>query len=218
VKAAFELDAIITVVDAKHIVAHLDEEKPEGVENETVEQIAFADRLLLNKVDLVNDAEKQAVKARLLRINQYADIVETHQSQIDVAQILGIKRFDLKRIVDMDDEFLSGVGDHQHDNRVSSVGIQCAGAVDMAKLNAWLSRLLASKGADIFRSKGVLNIVGSEARHIFQGVHMLMGFSNSEDGSVAPWREGEARTNKLVFIGRNLDRSDLDQSFRACIA
>jgi len=218
VKTAFELDAIITVVDAKHIIAHLDEEKPEGVENEAVEQVAFADKLLLNKVDLVSIDEKELVKTRLKAINRYADIVETQHSQIDLAVILNIKQFDLGRVIEMDEEFLIGDGDHKHDDRVSSVGIQFEGAIDMAKLNAWLSRLLASNGADIFRSKGVLNVQGSDARHVFQGVHMLMGFSNSEDGSIAPWKDDELRTNKFVFIGRNLDKSLLDQNFKACVA
>jgi G3E family GTPase len=218
VKADFELDAIITVVDAKHIIAHLDEQKPEGVENEAVEQVAFADRIILNKVDLVNDDEKSLVKARLHAINTYADVVETQQSVVDLQLLLNIKRFDLARVIDMDNEFLNGIGEHQHDERVSSVGIQVEGAVDMVKLNAWLSRLLATKGVDIFRAKGVLNISGSEARHVFQGVHMLMGFSSSEDGSIAPWKQDEVRTNRLVFIGRNLDREQFNGQFRACIA
>eukprot|EP00747_Dinoflagellata_sp_TGD_P169893 gnl/TRDRNA2_/TRDRNA2_200032_c0_seq1.p1 gnl/TRDRNA2_/TRDRNA2_200032_c0~~gnl/TRDRNA2_/TRDRNA2_200032_c0_seq1.p1 ORF type:complete len:364 (+),score=63.12 gnl/TRDRNA2_/TRDRNA2_200032_c0_seq1:79-1092(+) len=218
VKMAFELDAIITVIDAKHIISHLDEDKPEGVENEAVEQVAFADKLLLNKVDLVSVEERDAVKARLSAINRYADIVETQHSAIDLGLILNIKRFDLSRIREMDDEFLNGVGDHKHDDRVSSIGIRFEGAIDMTKLNAWLSKLLATKGTDIFRSKGVLHIAGSDARHVFQGVHMLMGFSSSEDGTVAPWKADEDRTNKFVFIGRNLDREELDHNFRACVA
>lgn len=218
VKAAFELDAIVTVVDAKHIIQHLDEVKPEGVENESVEQVAFADRILLNKCDLVDDEEMRLVKARLLGINRYADMVETKQSSIDVDQVLSIQKFDLERVVAMDGEFLNGVGEHQHDDRVSSVGIQFEGAIDMAKLNAWLSKLLAAKGADIFRSKGVLHVQGSDDRFAFQGVHMLMGFTSSADSRMAPWKEDEMRTNKFVFIGRNLDREQLESNFRACVA
>lgn len=218
IKAAYQLDAIITVVDAKHIVQHLDEVKPEGVENEAVEQVAFADRLLLNKIDLLeNEEEKELVRARLMAINRYADIVETQQSRINIDQVLDIKKFDLARVVDMDEAFLNGEDDHEHDDRVSSVGMQFAGAIDMSKLNAWLSRLLASKGADIFRSKGVLHVQGSEARFVFQGVHMLMGFANSEDSNVAPWKADEQRINKFVFIGRNLDREQLESNFRACL-
>jgi len=218
VKSDFELDAIVTVVDAKHILPHLDENKPEGVENEALEQVAFADRILLNKIDLVDDTEKEKVKARLTSINRYADIIETTQSSIDVSKILGIKRFDLGRVLDMDEEFLNVDGEHQHDDSISSVGIEFEGTLDMLKLNAWLSKLLETKGVDIFRSKGVLNISGSEARHVFQGVHMLMGFSSSEaTSSIRPWREDEPRVNKLVFIGRRLDRGVLESNFKLCV-
>lgn len=218
VKAAFELDAIITVIDVKHILEHLDENKPEGVENEALEQVAFADRLLLNKVDLVEDEEKELVKARLRAINKYADIVETQQSMVDVNFILGIKKFDLSRVMEMDDGFLDADGEHMHDERVTSVGIKFEGSLDMSKLNAWLSKLLAVSGTDIFRSKGVLNIAGSDARFVFQGVHMLMGFSSSDDSNINPWKADEPRTNRLVFIGRKLDRAELEASFRACVA
>jgi len=199
-------------------VQHLDEEKPEGAENESIEQVAFADRILLNKCDLVERDEIDLVKARLLAINKFTDIVETQQSEIDIDKVLGIKKFDLGRVVDMDDQFLNSIGDHVHDDRISSVGIQFEGAIDMPKLNAWLSRLLATKGADIFRSKGVLNVQGSEDRFAFQGVHMLMGFTSSANGSMAPWKEDEVRTNKFVFIGRNLNREQLESNFKACVA
>jgi len=218
VKAAYELDAIVTVVDAKHIMPRISEERPEGVENEALEQMAFADRILLNKVDLVDDAEKEQVKECIRRINKYADIIETRQSAIDVKKILGIKRFDLARVLEFDDEFLNVDGEHQHDGSITSVGIQFDGALDMPRLNAWLSRLLEKQGVDIFRSKGVLNIEGTEARYVFQGVHMLMGFSSSADSDVRPWRPEEPRTNKLVFIGRNLDREQLESNFKACVA
>merc|ERR1711972_1082643 len=104
----------------------------------------------------------------------------------------------------MDAEFLNVDGEHQHDSTVSSVGIEFDGALDMDRLNAWLSRLLEAKGVDIFRSKGVLSVSGSDARYVFQGVHMLMGFSSSEASDVRPWKDDEHRRNKLVFIGRKL--------------
>lgn len=218
VKALFYLDAILTVVDAKHILAHLNEVKPEGVENEALEQVAFADRILLNKVDLVADTEREEVKAKLRSINQLVDIVETTQSVVDIDLILGINKFDLSRVMEMDSEFLNVDGEHQHDSTVTSVGIEFAGALDMNKLNAWLSRLLEKKGVDIFRSKGVLCVAGSDARYVFQGVHMLMGFSSSENSNVRPWKPDEPRGNKLVFIGRNLDRAELEANFKACVA
>jgi G3E family GTPase len=95
---------------------------------------------------------------------------------------------------------------------VTSVGIQADGDLDGDRLNTWLGRLLAEQGADIFRSKGILSIAGMDQRYVFQGVHMLL------DGQAdRPWAEGESRVNKLVFIGRNLDRAGLEQSFRECL-
>merc|ERR1712060_930912 len=133
--------------------------------------------------------------------------------------ILGIKKFDLTRVMEMDADFLKIDSEHQHDATVTSVGIEFDGALEMERLNAWLSRLLENKGVDIFRSKGVLNIAGSEARHVFQGVHMLMGISSSAtDSSIRPWKADEPRTNKIVFIGRRLNRAELEASFRSCAA
>lgn len=80
-----------------------------------------------------------------------------------------------------------------------------------------LSNLLQKQGADIFRSKGILAVQGSPDRHVFQGVHMLLSFGTSADGIGRPWEEGEARVNRLVFIGRNLDSDALNASFNACL-
>ena len=101
--------------------------------------------------------------------------------------------------------------DHEHDESVGSVGITEHGDLDPDRLNAWLGELLREKGQDIFRMKGVLALAGAEERFVFQGVHML--FDGRPD---RPWN-GEARTNKLIFIGRDLDRQQLEQSFRACL-
>jgi len=218
VKANYELDAIITVVDAKHVGPHLEEEKPEGVENESVEQVAFADKILLNKVDLVSEDEKNEVIAQLRGINQFAEIIETQQSAVDLERILGCKAFDLSRVLQVEADFLDTEGEHMHDDSVSSVGIEFVGSLDLPKLNTWLTALLRDRGVDIFRSKGVLNVSGSNARFIFQGVHMLMGISSSDDGVGRAWKEGEARTNRLIFIGRKLNREELLASFEACKA
>lgn len=102
--------------------------------------------------------------------------------------------------------------DHEHDDEVSSVGITVPGDLDLDRLNAWLGKLLAEKGVDIFRMKGVLSIKGAGRRFVFQGVHMLFDGSPGE-----PWGD-EERRNSLVFIGRNLDREELNEGFRACLA
>jgi G3E family GTPase len=102
---------------------------------------------------------------------------------------------------------------HEHDETVSSVGIEETRELDPKKLNAWLGDLLQSKGADIFRMKGILNIRGSADRFVFQGVHML--FEGKAD---RPWKSGEVRRSQIIFIGRNLDREALNRGFRACLA
>ncbi len=102
--------------------------------------------------------------------------------------------------------------DHEHDEEVTSVGITVPGDLDPKKLNAWLSRLLREQGLDIFRMKGVLSIAGDARRFVFQGVHMLF------DGRPDRAWGNEPRTNKLIFIGRNLDRTALNADFRDCMA
>ena len=103
--------------------------------------------------------------------------------------------------------------DHEHDDEVTSVGITQSGDLDNKKLNAWLSNLLQTKGQDIFRMKGVLSIKGDKNRFVFQGVHML--FDGQPD---RPWKANESRSNKLIFIGRNLNREELNEGFRSCLA
>ncbi|MBK7621468.1 MAG: GTP-binding protein [Kineosporiaceae bacterium] len=210
VAAQLRLDAIVTVVDAAHIVPHLDEVKPEGVENEAVEQVAFADRIVLNKTDLVTDRDLCEVTGRLRRINAVAAILPARQAQVDLAAVLDVRAFDLGRALEVDPAFLTQT-EHQHDLSVTSVGLEIEGEVDVERLNTWLGELLSTKGVDIFRSKGVLAPAGSPEEYVFQGVHMLF------DGSVGrPWGD-RPRINRMVFIGRDLDRQSLESSFRACL-
>jgi G3E family GTPase len=102
---------------------------------------------------------------------------------------------------------------HTHDNAVTSVGIRLEGELDGTRLNAWLAELLNAKGTDIFRSKGILAVRGSASRIVFQGVHMLF---DARPG--APWKPGEKRAGEFVFIGKNLDRAELEGGFKRCMA
>ncbi len=209
--AQLRLDAIVTVVDAKFLLPHLDEEKPLGVENEAVEQLAFADRIVLNKIDLVDDSELDAVESRIREVNPLAPIVRTQQGKIELDAILEVGAFSLDRVLEDDPEFLDPDAEHQHDLTVTSVGIELDGDLDLDRLNDWLSDLLRTKGTDIFRSKGILSIAGWEERYVFQGVHMLL---DGQPNGV--WGAGERR-NRLVFIGRNLDRASLEAGFKSCV-
>jgi len=214
VQQHMRLDGILTLVDAKHVIQHLDEEKPEGVENEAVEQIAFADRILLNKCDLVdNESELVEVEKRIRAINEGVPIKRTTNSEVDMDFILGIHAFSLDKIIASDDGFLKDEHNHTHDNRVSSVGIDVAGEVVQQKLNEWIGWLLREKGVDLFRSKGVLAVKGMKQKFVFQAIHML--FANSQEGE---WAEGEEKRCKMVFIGKNLNREELNSGFMKCLA
>ena len=102
---------------------------------------------------------------------------------------------------------------HHHDEEISSIGITDPRPLDPQKLNDWLSYLLKSRGADIFRMKGVISLKGESRRYVFHGVHMMF------DGQLErPWATGATRQNTLVFIGRNLDRQELEAGFHSCLA
>jgi G3E family GTPase len=215
----FFLDAIVTFIDAKHATAHLDEVKPDGVENEAVEQVAFADVLVINKVDLITPSEIDCLKEKLRSINVTAKILESSYSRLDVSNIIGINAFDLAKTLEMDDGFLDTSADHKHDMSVSSIGFVIEGEFMLDKMMEWLSTLLQTKGADIFRSKGIFAAIGRDEKFVFQGVHMVLDFGTSlELGFKLPsWSPGEKRVNRLCFIGRNLNKAELSQSLMDCI-
>jgi G3E family GTPase len=335
IESKLALDGIVTLVDAKYIWQHLDDS------DEAQEQIAFADVILLNKIDLVPPEEVANLEARIRSMNAAAKIYHTENAQIAIDQILNVGGFDLTRALETDPRFmepeypfewagvyelqpgeyelvlqpgpddekmdvalvvlngitpealtaalpeaefifagraqaqrftgapltpgyrlhrlpLTDAGEmvfpihidqpgvyglftehhpsefdlalegadccrepalerefkppHEHDDEVTSVGVSIPGDLDLDKLNRWVSKLLRTKGPDIYRMKGVLSIAGMPERYIFQGVHMLF------DGRMdRPWGQGE-RKNEMIFIGRNLDREELNLGFRACLA
>ena len=213
IQSLYRLDGIVTVVDAAHALQHLDEVKPEGVENEAVEQVAFADRILLNKIDLVDETALSSVEARIKSINSHVQIFKTTQSKLDPLSLLNIQAFSLDRVVKMDPEFLDTDGEHEHDASVSSMSFKFEGEVHVAKLQSFIGDLLADKGNDLFRYKGLLAVKGMDQKFLFQGVHML--FQGSFDPSY-PWKKDEVRECRFVFIGRNLDKTKLSEGFLDC--
>ena len=212
--AAFaDLDGIVTVVDAKHIEQHLDDEKAEGAENEAVEQVAFADRLILNKVDLVDEADLARVTGRLKAINAFAPIIHSTNADIDVANVLGIGAFDLKRTLEKEPDFLDTDAEHVHDSTITSYGIDFEGDVDLGLFNGWLDELLTVQGADLFRIKGVLSVAGIPDRFVYHAVHMIFTGKFMEE-----WKPDETRVCKLTFIGKNIDKVALRAAFDATLA
>lgn len=290
-----ELDGIITVVDAKHVLLHLHEKRGEGVSNESVEQVAFADRILLNKVDLVTRDEIDDIKLSLRAINKSADIIECEHSVVDPKKLIGLQAFNLDRVLDdLDPSFLSAddggnddartdpkhahghghaaasastatkeeaKGEHAHghghghaaasaakqghghdhtgedcthashakeqstkriplkrrkqlhDMEVTSIGFTVDEPLNLGHLRQWITYMMQTEGQNLFRYKGVIDVMGHEERFVFQGVHMMF------DGSFQKkWVEGEKRMSKFIFIGRKLDKEKLRKGFMDCIA
>ena len=199
------LDAVVTVVDAKHISQHWDAA-------EAIEQIAFADRILLNKIDLISERELDDLEQRMRQLNAMAKIYRTQNSVVDLDCILGVNAFDLDRALEVDPDFL-GEEAHEHDATIGSISLVATGSIEIDKLTTWIGELLRTQGQDIFRMKGILNITGDDCRFVFQGVHMI--FDGRRD---RPWQATEARNNQLVFIGRNLDETALRRAFMACFS
>ena len=199
------VNGVVTLVDAKHILQHIDEN------DEAAEQIAFADVILLNKCDLVGEADLVGLENRIRDVNALAVIHRTTRADIDIAKVMDVGGFNLDRAMEVNPHFLES-GHHHHHSHISSVGIESPGDCDGKKLNDWLSKLVQEQGADIFRMKGVFTVKNQTDRVIFQGVHMLIDAANG-----GPWGD-RPRKNSLVFIGRHLDRAALNAGFRSCLA
>jgi G3E family GTPase len=199
-----KLDSIVTVADARHLLQRLDDS------HEAAEQIAFADIVLLNKIDLVSPQELAKVETRIRAMNPMARIHKTEHCTIPVTDVLDRGAFDLDRILEIEPNFL-GEDDHEHDDAITSVSLHSIRPLDADRFVGWLSELLRRRGVDILRCKGILDFKNSPDRYVFQGVHMLMDSSKGK-----PWKPGEARESKFVLIGRDLDEAELRKGFTAC--
>jgi G3E family GTPase len=206
VRTKTRLDAIVTVVDAKHLLARLADS------SEAQEQIAFADVIVVNKTDLVTPEELAEVEAAIRAINPYATLHRAERAAVPLDAVLDRNAFDLNRILANEPDFLTDT-DHEHDDQVSSISVAIRGEVDPEKFNAWITELLAQKGPDLLRTKGILAYPGEDRRFAFQAVHMI-----ADGDFIGPWKEGEERVSKIVFIGRNLSRPVLRKGFEACKA
>ena len=213
----YHIDSIVCLADCKHIHQHLDEVKPEGAVNEAQQQVAFADKILLNKIDLVTDDEKTKLKSRLGKLNQFATIIETERSKAPLDKILKSDSFNMESILTYDPNFFEDQEEEKKEHNldlVQSVGIQFEGSLHAQWFNMFMMDLLRERAADLYRTKGLLSFHGQgDTKFVFQGVHEQINFGPAK----TPWAEGEERINKFVFIGKNLDRKELTKSLMECL-
>ena len=224
VRAKARLDAVVTVADAKWLAARL-RDAPEAKN-----QIAFADVIILNKIDLVTAAELAEVEARIRAINPYARLHKATKCDVSISEVLERRAFDLDRILDIEPEFLH-VDDHDHhehghnhghhhhglkhfhDEEMQSVSARLDGDLDPNKFMPWINQLTQEQGPKILRCKGIVSLKDDPKRFVFQGVHMMLDGEPQRD-----WKPGEKRESKVVFIGRDLDEDEIRSGFLACAA
>ncbi|MCA0177851.1 MAG: GTP-binding protein [Proteobacteria bacterium] len=232
VAEAYQLDAILTLVDAKHADQQLDSRQ------EARRQVGFADQIFLTKTDLVDAAAVQALTHRLKHMNPRAPITPVHFGEVPLATVLDLKGFNLNAKLDIDPEFLAaddhhhGHHDHDHhhhdhdhahgehcdhphhhhhDDDVKSFVFRSTKPLSPTRLEDFLGAIVQVYGPKMLRYKGVLHLKGSERKVIFQGVHQLMG---SDMGP--KWAPGEAKVSKMVFIGIDLPKDILLEGLKAC--
>jgi G3E family GTPase len=233
VRAKTKLDAIVTVVDAKHVRQQLKDAE------EAAEQIAFADVILLNKTDLASADELRALEREIRDVNPTARLIRMRRGDVALDQILGLSAFDLDRITEIDPHFLPDHDcddacahhedhDHSHDAHhhdhehhhdddhvaaagISSVSLSSEKLINPEKLLPWLNDFTQARGPDILRLKGIMAFPDEPKRFVVQGVHMILEGDTQRD-----WRDDEKRVSRLVFIGRNLDRKELEAAFAQC--
>jgi G3E family GTPase len=227
VQALARLDAVVTVADAKWLAARL-RDAPEAKN-----QIAFADVIVLNKTDLVSPAELREVEARIRAINPYAKLHRAQRCNVEIADVLERKAFDLDRIMEIEPDFLE-VDDHDHDHHdhdhhhdhahghglkhyhdehMQSISVRLDGDVDPGKFMPWINELTQTEGPNILRCKGIVAFADEPKRFVFQGVHMMLDGEPQRE-----WKKGEKRESKVVFIGRDLKEEEIRKGFLACAA
>lgn len=251
VRAKTQLDAVVALVDAKHLPLRLKDSR------EAEDQLAFADVVLLNKTDLVTPEEVNKIEQVIRVINPSARIYHTQRSNVDLGKVLDLGAFDLERALENDPQFLEHghedhvcgpdcdhhhdhdhdhdhhhhdhdhhAHDHDHDHHhhdhaapsaihdvtVQSISLR-AGEMNPKKFFPWIEKITQVQGPNILRLKGIIAFDQDDERYVVQGVHMII-----EGNHQRAWKDGEKRESRLVFIGRDLDRKKIEESFLACAA
>lgn len=201
-----ELESVVTMVDARHVQLHLDDEIIR-------EQIIFADVIALNKIDLIDPIELLQLERDLRLLNPTAEVIKTNHAQIENFALLGTKRFSLPNVLAIEPTILDGgEHDHEHDASIHSICVVANGELDQDRFNRWVNQLVQHHGQNLMRMKGVLNLHSEMRQFHFHSVHMLL---DAKPGR--RWMTSETRQSKLVFIGKNLDFETLREGFLRCI-
>ncbi len=206
VNERYLLDAVITVVDAKHGLKQFDEF------TEAQQQTAFADRILVSKSDLVDDEELGKLLARLRKVNVRAPIAKVHFGETDIGELLDIRGFNLNAILEIQPDFLTN-DEHEHHDEVGSFYIKTNRPLDVRKIDRYIGSLINLYGEQMLRYKGILAIKGEPRKVVFQGVHMMAGFDFGPE-----WKPEEQRESVIVFIGRKLPEALFRELFEDCYA
>lgn len=236
------LDGVLAVVDAKHLLSAQQLTAPSAHSSSTASeaqrQIAYADRVLLSKTDLVTPEEVQAVRRSVQAINSSATVMLSLRGQVDVREVLNIRAFSpSKAIALLSSSTTEEVGpivirrdpagqllrkpsrwssspSPTPSTGLSTISLLAADPLDLDRFNVWMSQLLKTQGAALYRIKGILWMQGYEERFVAQGIHMIF-----EGERAGPWEEGEGeRRSRLVIIGLGLDPAELRDGFARTIA
>jgi G3E family GTPase len=205
VKARIRLDAFVTVVDAVNLERNL------AQSNEAVEQVAFSDIVLINKMDLVSSEQMATVEQAVRRLNPIAKIYHTANAEIDLAGILGVGAFDLAQKLEVDPAFLDD-HEHEHDAAIGSFVLQEDRPIDINRLMIWMNGMAQSRGEDLYRTKGIFYANGFQERLVFQSVRMLTTLRRDR-----AWQAGETPMTQFVVIGKHLDRAEFESGLASCI-
>ncbi|MDI7775728.1 GTP-binding protein [Asticcacaulis sp. EMRT-3] len=233
VKAKTYLDSVTALVDALHFEEALTSDRV------VKEQVAFADHIILNKTDLVTPDKLDEIEARLKGLNPLARITRAERSGVDIKSLLNQHNFDLTKMAMIGHDDHDHDHDHHHhhdhgpahgeaghvhdehcshhinpihDEEIKSVSLSSEKPIDGRLFTMWLDKLLAEKGVDILRAKGILNVQGEDKRLVFQAVHMIL-----EGELQGAWKPDEKRVSRAVFIGRHLDEAALKAGFNATL-
>jgi G3E family GTPase len=206
VARSYILDAVVTLVDARHGSAQL------AQHSEAQAQVGFADRILISKTDLTHPEQTQALETELTGINPRARTKRVHFGATDIADLLDLRAFDIEHTLELDPQFLER-REHRHAFDIGSLLFREQRALDLERFDVFMGLLLRQHSDALMRYKGVLNIAGRAQRMILQGVHAIM-----EAGYARAWGPQEQRETVIVFIGRDLPRQLIEDGLRLCLA